>query len=76
VDRELYIPQEWAADGERRLAAGIPESLEFATKPQLARRMLERALDRRSRPGGGLRTFEAPIGNQKVQHLVSIVVSC
>jgi SRSO17 transposase len=45
VDRELYIPQEWAADGERRLAAGIPESLEFATKPQLARRMLERALE-------------------------------
>jgi len=45
VDRELYIPQEWAADRERRRTAGIPESLEFATKPELARRMLERALD-------------------------------
>jgi SRSO17 transposase len=45
VDRELYIPQEWAADRERRGVAGIPEWLEFATKPELARRMIERALD-------------------------------
>ena len=45
VDRELYIPQEWAEDRERRSEAGIPESLEFATKPELARRMIGRALD-------------------------------
>lgn len=45
VDRELYLPREWVADAERRTAAGVPETIEFATKPQLARRMLERALD-------------------------------
>ena len=45
VDRELYLPQEWAEDRERRSEAGIPESLEFATKPELARRMIGRALD-------------------------------
>jgi SRSO17 transposase len=45
VDRELYLPQEWAEDPERRREAGIPESLEFATKPELARRMIGRALD-------------------------------
>ena len=45
VDRELYIPQEWAADGERRRTAGIPDTVEFATKPELARRMIGRALD-------------------------------
>ncbi len=45
VDRELYIPQEWAADQERRRAAGIPDTVEFATKPELARRMIGRALD-------------------------------
>jgi SRSO17 transposase len=45
VDRELYIPQEWAADRERRSEAGIPETVEFATKPELARRMIGRALD-------------------------------
>jgi SRSO17 transposase len=45
VDRELYIPQEWASDRERRSEAGIPETVEFATKPELARRMIGRALD-------------------------------
>jgi SRSO17 transposase len=44
LDRELYLPREWAADAERRREAGVPEEAEFATKPQLARRMLERAL--------------------------------
>jgi len=45
VDRELYIPQEWIANRERRSEAGIPETVEFATKPELARRMIGRALD-------------------------------
>src|SRR5271166_5432416 len=45
VDRALYLPQEWAEDPERRRAAGIPETVEFATKPELARQMIERALD-------------------------------
>ena len=45
VDRALYVPREWAEDRERRGAAKIPESIEFATKPELARRMIGRALD-------------------------------
>jgi SRSO17 transposase len=44
VDRELYLPEEWAADRGRRRAAAVPEKTEFATKPELARRMIERAL--------------------------------
>lgn len=43
LDRRLYLPQEWAADQERRKAAGVPETVGFATKPQLARVMLEQA---------------------------------
>ena len=43
LDRELYLPQDWAEDRERRKEAGVPEAVTFATKPQLARRMLERA---------------------------------
>jgi SRSO17 transposase len=42
VDRELYLPAEWASDVERRAEAGVPEDARFATKPELARRMLER----------------------------------
>ena len=44
LDRELYLPAEWADDIERRREAGVPEGVEFATKPELARRMIERAL--------------------------------
>jgi SRSO17 transposase len=43
LDRELYLPQEWADGQARRTEAGVPEEVAFATKPQLARRMLERA---------------------------------
>ncbi len=35
IAARLYVPQDWAGDSERRAAAGIPEGLEFATKPQL-----------------------------------------
>ena len=45
LDRELYLPQVWADDQERREEAGVPEKVAFRTKPQLARRMLERAVE-------------------------------
>ena len=45
LDRELYLPRVWADDLERRREAGVPEEVAFRTKPQLARRMLERALE-------------------------------
>ena len=44
LDRELYLPQVWAKDWERRREAGVPERIEFRTKPQLAQMMLERAV--------------------------------
>ena len=45
VDRELYLPRSWADDGDRCREAGIPDDVQFATKPELARLMLGRALD-------------------------------
>src|SRR5438105_9378751 len=43
LDRELYLPQGWATDNQRRREAGIPQAVKFATKLVLARRMIERA---------------------------------
>jgi SRSO17 transposase len=43
LDRELYLPQEWTQDRERCTQTGIPQERPFATKPALARQMLERA---------------------------------
>jgi SRSO17 transposase len=42
VDFDVYMPERWASDAARRRAAGIPEDLQFATKPQLAMNQLDR----------------------------------
>jgi SRSO17 transposase len=44
LDRELYLPKEWASDQQRRREAHVPDRVTFRTKPHLARAMLERAL--------------------------------
>src|SRR5690242_491167 len=44
IDRELYLPTSWTDDRPRCAQAGIGEDVEFATKPKLAQRMLERLL--------------------------------
>ena len=43
LDRELYLPKEWANDPARREAAGVPAETVFQTKPALARVLLARA---------------------------------
>jgi len=43
IDRALYLPQTWTQDRPRCRDAGIPDEVAFATKPQIARAMLERA---------------------------------
>jgi SRSO17 transposase len=45
IDRALYLPREWTEDRGRRIEAGVPEDTQFATKIELAQRMLERAFD-------------------------------
>jgi SRSO17 transposase len=44
IDRELCLPASRTTDRERCAHAGIGAEVEFATKPVLARRMLERVL--------------------------------
>lgn len=50
IDRELYLPKVWCDDDDRRDEAAIPPDVTFATKPQLARRMIARALSVGLRP--------------------------
>ena len=46
IDRELYVPEHsWFGGRDRCAEAGIPADLEFATRPQQAAGMIERALD-------------------------------
>ncbi|HEX6405489.1 MAG TPA: IS701 family transposase [Pseudonocardiaceae bacterium] len=45
IDRELYLPRAWMDAPARCAGAGVPEDVEFATKPALATTMIGRALD-------------------------------
>jgi SRSO17 transposase len=45
LDRELYLPKSWTDDQERCREAHVPLEVTFATKPELARRMLQRIFD-------------------------------
>ena len=51
IDRELYVPVSWTDDPGRCAEAGLPDGLQFATKPALALRLVERSLSAGRRPG-------------------------
>lgn len=44
MDRALYLPRCWTANGDRLAAAGVPGHVGFATKPALAQAMITGAL--------------------------------
>jgi SRSO17 transposase len=39
----LYLPEDWCKDPERRRKAKIPPEIEFKTKPELGKELIERA---------------------------------
>jgi SRSO17 transposase len=54
----LYLPQEWCEDPGRRRRAKIPDEIEFKTKPELGRELIERA--------GGWDIARAPVLGDEV----------
>jgi len=44
IDRALYLPKEWTDNRKRLKAAHVPEDVDFATKPQIARKMIAQAV--------------------------------
>src|SRR5467141_3969920 len=41
----LYLPKEWAEDGARRHKAGVPDEINFKTKPEIALEQVGRACE-------------------------------
>jgi SRSO17 transposase len=44
VDRRVYLPVSWTQDRDRCRAAGVPDSVEFATRSRLAADMIDAAV--------------------------------
>jgi len=80
IDRELYLPQGWVDDRPRLRTAGAPEQAQFATKPQLARQMIERALSAKVPFGwitadevyGNDRKLRAWLEEQDLSHVMAV----
>jgi SRSO17 transposase len=63
MDSDLFLPQDWAADWERRRAAGIPDVVAYRKKTRIALEQVGRAL------GNGVRvsawTFDSLYGGDR-----------
>jgi SRSO17 transposase len=79
IDRELYLPQAWTDDRDRCRRAGIGDDRRFATKPELARQMIERVIGAGT-PFGWVAADEVygqhtPLRHWLEQHHVSYVLA-
>jgi len=44
LDSDLFLPEDWANDPQRRAEVGVPQDVVFRTKPQIAMAQVRRAL--------------------------------
>jgi DDE superfamily endonuclease len=83
VDRELYVPRSWTCDPDRCRAAGLGEDTVFATKPELAARMIGRFLDAGHRVGwvagdevyGGNPKLRSALEERKAGYVLAVACS-
>jgi hypothetical protein len=69
VDWEPYLPEPWCQDTARRAAAGGPADIEFATKPELAARIVTRLT------AGGTLTIHW-VAAEETSHAVNVSSRC
>src|SRR5476651_158215 len=80
VAYQLYLPREWADDPARRQQAGVPDEIEFATKPQIAITQLREARQSGAPSAvvladagyGNDAAFRASVGELGLQYAVGI----
>jgi len=76
----LYLPEVWCQDSERRQRAGIPEAVEFQTKPEIALEQIRQALAQKVPTGvvladagyGNGNAFRAAIRQLGLQYVAGI----
>lgn len=80
VDYQLYLPEAWAADRKRRRTVGVPDTVEFATKPQIALAQIRAAKQRGVPQGivladaayGGNTAFREGLNELKLSYAVGV----
>jgi SRSO17 transposase len=76
----LYLPEVWCEDSERRRKAGIPEGIEFQTKPAIALEQMRQAIEQKVPVGvvladaayGNGTQFRAAVSALGLQYAVAI----
>jgi len=80
VGMQLYLSEEWIDDAERRLSAGIPETIQFKRKWEIAIDLLDRALGCGVRPRialadagyGDAVAFRDALREREMQYIVGV----
>jgi SRSO17 transposase len=76
----LYLPEAWCEDAERRRQAGVPEEIEFETKPEIALGQIRQAVEQKVPAGvvladagyGNSTPFRKAITELGLQYVVGI----
>ena len=80
IDWRLYLSEEWASDPERRREVGIPDQVQFQTKPQIALAQIRQATEDGVAPGvvladevyGSNRQFREGVAELKLSYSLAV----
>jgi SRSO17 transposase len=76
----LYLPEVWCQDSKRRQQAGVPEGVEFQTKPEIALEQIRQAMEQNIPVGvvladagyGNGTSFRTAITERGLQYMVGV----